>query len=162
MTYHLYLGMVGDDFTGSSDAASFAAKSGLKTMLFDGIPQEIDLKKEGVQAAIIALKSRMAPVEEAKQITLEAAKWLRAHGAEHIYSKYCSTFDSTPKGNIGPILDNFLEHFGAKASFLCPCPALRAVVKTNDNIHSALMEIECMCVSLASVADNSYFLVLDD
>lgn len=130
MTYHLYLGMVGDDFTGSSDAASFAAKSGLKTMLFDGIPQEIDLKKEGVQAAIIALKSRMAPVEEAKQITLEAAKWLRAHGAEHIYSKYCSTFDSTPKGNIGPILDNFLEHFGAKASFLCPAlPVNGRVVK---------------------------------
>lgn len=130
MSYHLYLGMVGDDFTGSSDAASFAAKSGLKTMLFDGIPNEIDLEKEGVQAAIIALKSRMAPVEEAKSTTLEAAKWLASHGAEHIYSKYCSTFDSTPKGNIGPILDNFLEHFKAKASFLCPAlPVNGRIVK---------------------------------
>ena len=46
MAYHLYLGMIGDDFTGSSDAASFAAMAGLKTMLFDGIPQDIDLEKE--------------------------------------------------------------------------------------------------------------------
>lgn len=130
MSYHLYLGMVGDDFTGSSDAASFAAQSGLKTMLFDGIPNEIDLEKEGVQAAIIALKSRMAPVEEAKAESLKAAVWLKEHGAEHIYSKYCSTFDSTPKGNIGPILDNFLEHFDAKASFLCPAlPVNGRVVK---------------------------------
>ena len=120
MTYHLYLGMVGDDFTGSSDAASFAAKSGLKTMLFDGIPQEIDLKKEGVQAAIIALKSRMAPVEEAKQITLEAAKWLRAHGAEHIYSKYCSTFDSTPKGNIGPVTGALMKKLSVSLAIAVP------------------------------------------
>ncbi len=130
MSYKLYLGMVGDDFTGSSDAASFAAKSGLKTMLFDGIPEDLDLEKEGVEAAIIALKSRMAPVVEAQDTSLEAAKWLAAHGALHIYSKYCSTFDSTPKGNIGPILDNFLEHFDAKASFICPAlPVNGRIVK---------------------------------
>lgn len=130
MAYHLYLGMIGDDFTGSSDAASFAAMAGLKTMLFDGIPQDIDLEKNGVQAAIIALKSRMAPVKEAQESSLAAAKWLKDHGAEHIYSKYCSTFDSTEKGNIGPILDNFLDNFGAKGSFICPAlPVNGRVVK---------------------------------
>ena len=130
MSNKLFLGIVGDDFTGSSDAASFAVKSGLKTMLFDGIPSDIDLEKEGIQAAVIALKSRMAPVAEAKEQSLAAAKWLVEHGAQHIYSKYCSTFDSTPKGNIGPILDNFLEGFEAKASIICPAlPVNGRIVK---------------------------------
>ena len=120
MAHKLLIGIVGDDFTGSSDAASFVVKSGLKTMLFDGIPQDIDIEKEGVQTAVIALKSRMAPVDEAKATSLAAAKWLKEHGALHIYSKYCSTFDSTPKGNIGPILDNFLVFFNKKASIICP------------------------------------------
>ena len=130
MSNKLLLGMVGDDFTGSSDAASFVAKSGLKTMLFDGIPSDIDLEKLGVQAAIIALKSRMAPAAEAVQASVEAARWLKAQGAGHIYSKYCSTFDSTPKGNIGPILDAFLTEFSARASIICPAlPVNGRVVK---------------------------------
>lgn len=130
MSNKLFLGIIGDDFTGSSDAASFAVKSGLKTMLFDGIPSDIDLEKEGIQVAVVALKSRMAPVAEAKEQSLAAAKWLVEHGAQHIYSKYCSTFDSTPKGNIGPILDNFLECFETKASIICPAlPVNGRIVK---------------------------------
>lgn len=120
MREKLFLGIVGDDFTGSSDAASFAVKAGLKTMLFDGIPADMDLRAAGVQCAVIALKSRMAPVKEAQDASLKAALWLKAQGAEHIYSKYCSTFDSTPKGNIGPILDNFLEKLDVRSSFICP------------------------------------------
>lgn len=120
MNNELLIGIVGDDFTGSSDAASFLVKAGLKTMLFDGIPNDIDIHKDKIQAVVIALKSRMAPIQEAKSMSYMAAKWLYDQGAKHIYSKYCSTFDSTKNGNIGPILDNFIEKFNSKASFICP------------------------------------------
>ena len=114
----LLLGCIADDFTGASDAASFIAKSGMETILYNGLPEK--LPENMPQAVVIALKSRTAPVDEAVGQSLAAARWLKEAGAKQIYVKYCSTFDSTPKGNIGPVCDSIMEELGAKYSLLCP------------------------------------------
>ena len=112
------LGVIADDFTGASDAASFLANAGAAVKLYNGIPQ--DEPESGQQAVVIALKSRTAPKEQAVADSLAAAKWLLAAGARQIFFKYCSTFDSTPEGNIGPVSDALMELCGAPYSLLCP------------------------------------------
>ncbi|BEU86704.1 four-carbon acid sugar kinase family protein [Selenomonas sp. TAMA-11512] len=114
----LLLGCIGDDFTGSSDAASFLAEAGLKTILVNG---EIGrLPETDAEAIVIALKTRSAPKKRAVQESLAALQALRSRGAKHIYVKYCSTFDSTREGNIGPILDAFMEEMAVPYTILCP------------------------------------------
>ena len=113
------LGVIADDFTGASDAASFLVKAGMRTVLFNGVPEEGGDTPEG-QAMVVALKSRTQETGEAVRDTLRAAAWLRAHGADQLYIKYCSTFDSTPEGNIGPILDSLLETYHVAYTVLCP------------------------------------------
>lgn len=116
----MFLGIVADDFTGASDAASFLAEAGVSTVLFNGIPkQSLDLR-EGAEAVVIALKSRTAPVKEAVRESLAAFAWLKQMGAEQLYLKYCSTFDSTPEGNIGPVTDAVMEQYGYEKTVLCP------------------------------------------
>lgn len=118
MNGKLILGCVADDFTGASDAASFLVKAGMKTMLFNGVPH--DLENLNADAAVIALKTRTDETQRAVQDSLEAVEWFLKQDTEHIYSKYCSTFDCTPQGNIGPILDAILDRCQEKASILCP------------------------------------------
>ena len=115
-------GCIADDFTGAGDAASFLAKGGLSVQLFNGIPSGDGEKSPGgdPQAVVIALKSRTAPKEEAVRDSLAAAEHLLASGVKQIYFKYCSTFDSTPEGNIGPVADALMERMGASCSVLCP------------------------------------------
>lgn len=117
---NIFLGIVADDFTGASDAASFLAEAGVSTVLFNGIPkQSLDLREEA-EAVVIALKSRTAPVKEAVRESLAAFAWLKQMGAEQLYLKYCSTFDSTPEGNIGPVTDAVMEQYGYEKTVLCP------------------------------------------
>ena len=114
----LYLGVVADDFTGAGDAASFLRAAGLKTLLLGGTPaQEL---AEDCDAAVIALKSRSVPARQAVSLSLEAFRWLERAGAQKLYFKYCSTFDSTPAGNIGPVADRMLEELGQRYTLLCP------------------------------------------
>ena len=96
------LGCVADDFTGASDAASFLAKGGMPVLLTNGVPEQ---EPRETEAVVIALKSRTQETRAAVADSLAALKWLEARGAKQFYIKYCSTFDSTPKGNIGPIAD---------------------------------------------------------
>lgn len=117
------IGVIADDFTGASDAASFLAKGGMDTTMFNGIPSDASFHDREIHftdAVVIGLKTRTAPVNEAVSDSLKACRWLTEHGAEHIYIKYCSTFDSTPKGNIGPICDSIMEELGVPYSILCP------------------------------------------
>ena len=126
---HILLGCVADDFTGASDAASFLAKQGIKTLLFNGVPRGTE-EIEGCAAVVIALKTRSIPADEAVRDTLAAMRWLEEHGTEQFYIKYCSTFDSTPKGNIGPDIDAALEQYGIRYTLLCPSlPVNRRIVK---------------------------------
>lgn len=113
------LGCIADDFTGASDMASFLVKGGMKTILYNGIPARNGNDMEA-DAIVIALKTRMAPKEEAVRDSLNAVKWLESKGCQHFYIKYCSTFDSTKEGNIGPICDAALDHLREPFTILCP------------------------------------------
>ncbi|MCB6346108.1 3-oxo-tetronate kinase [Enterocloster lavalensis] len=126
---HILLGCVADDFTGASDAASFLAKQGIKTLLFNGTPQGNEVLQD-CAAVVIALKTRSIPAAEAVRETLKAVRWLKQHGAEQLYLKDCSTFDSTPEGNIGPDIDAVLEAYQIPYTILCPAlPINRRIVK---------------------------------
>ena len=118
MNEKIILGCIADDFTGAGDAASFIARAGLKTVLYNGIPKK-DAAADA-DAVVIALKTRTEKTGLAVEESLKAVEWLQRHGTEHFYSKYCSTFDSTPEGNIGPVLDAVLEKLNVKYSILCP------------------------------------------
>lgn len=126
---YILLGCVADDFTGASDAASFLANQGIKTLLFNGTPREDEMIQDCV-AVVIALKTRSIPQKDAVRDTLEAFQWLEAHQVEQFYIKYCSTFDSTPEGNIGPDIDGVMERYGIPYTLLCPAlPVNKRVVK---------------------------------
>ena len=112
------LGVIADDFTGATDIAGFLVENGLSTIQFAGIPAEADLT--GVDAVVISLKSRSCPADEAVRDSLAALDWLKARGCPRIYQKYCSTFDSTAAGNIGPVTDALLAALGQHFTLICP------------------------------------------
>ncbi|AQZ66450.1 unnamed protein product [[Actinomadura] parvosata subsp. kistnae] len=99
------IGAIADDFTGATDVAVALRRRGLRTLLYFGLPPQGAQPPEH-DAVVIALKTRTVHKADAVARSLRALRWLRAHGAaEQVYFKYCSTFDSTPEGNIGPVLD---------------------------------------------------------
>ena len=114
----LQLGIIADDFTGASDIASFLVENGLRTVQMNGIPQRP--LPDGVDAVVISLKSRSNPVDEAVAQSLAALDWLRAQDCRQFYFKYCSTFDSTAQGNIGPVTDALLDALGADFTVISP------------------------------------------
>ncbi|WP_062211185.1 3-oxo-tetronate kinase [Aureimonas sp. AU12] len=114
----MLLGCIGDDFTGSSDLANTLRKGGMRVTQYTGVPA---LPADGaVEAGIVALKSRTIPAADAVRLSLAAADWLLAQGCRQILFKYCSTFDSTPEGNIGPVIDALMERLGADRAIVCP------------------------------------------
>jgi uncharacterized protein YgbK (DUF1537 family) len=112
------IGVIGDDFTGSSDIANTLAKAGARTVQYIGIPQAA--AREQLDAAVISLKSRSIAPADAITQSLAACRWLLANGAQQIVFKYCSTFDSTSEGNIGPVAEALLEELGAPMALVCP------------------------------------------
>ena len=113
----LKLGCIADDVTGATDLANNLVRAGMRVVQTIGVPvQPID----GVDAVVVALKSRAAPVAEAVAQSLAAARWLRAQGAVQIYFKVCSTFDSTPLGNIGPVAQALLAEAGETFALVTP------------------------------------------
>ena len=111
------IGVIADDFTGASDAASFLVKSGAKTIMFNEVPEGIEFDCDAV---VIALKTRSVKPDDAISQTKKAIKFLKEINCEKIYFKYCSTFDSTPKGNIGIIGDYLMEYLNVPYTLLCP------------------------------------------
>ncbi|MFN0039844.1 MAG: 3-oxo-tetronate kinase [Burkholderiales bacterium] len=105
------LGCVADDFTGATDLANTLVKAGMRTVQLLGVPRR-DLVIPEADCVIVALKSRSNPVAEAISQSLAALDWLRVQGARQYYFKYCSTFDSTDQGNIGPVADAMLDALG--------------------------------------------------
>lgn len=112
-------GCIADDFTGAGDMASFLAQGGLPTVLYNGVPAR-PWETGGEAAAVVALKTRTQETRAAVAASLEALEFLRRQGCRQFYVKYCSTFDSTPKGNIGPICDAAMERLGVRCTLLCP------------------------------------------
>ena len=118
----MMLGCIADDFTGATDLANNLVRSGLRTVQTIGVPTATDAVD--ADAVVVALKSRTARVADAVAQSLQALRWLQAQGARQIYFKYCSTFDSTPAGNIGPVTDALLDALhGPGQGFTIACPA---------------------------------------
>lgn len=114
----MLLGCIGDDFTGSSDLGNTLAKAGMRTVQYVGVPSRP--AGAGVEAGVVALKSRSLPAAEAMAQSLAALEWLRAQGCEQFLFKYCSTFDSTDAGNIGPVGEALADALGAREVVFCP------------------------------------------
>jgi uncharacterized protein YgbK (DUF1537 family) len=120
------LGCIADDFTGATDLAGMLVKHGMRTVQLIGVPQAA--APEEVDAIVVALKSRSCPVGEAVRDSLAALRWLQQAGCRQFFFKYCSTFDSTPRGNIGPVAEALMDALGA--SFTIACPAFPANRRT--------------------------------
>ena len=112
------LGCIADDFTGATDLAGLLARSGVQVSLRIGVPDTPP--QDTAPFEVIALKSRTAPVAEAVAETGRALDWLKAAGAQRFFWKYCSTFDSTAEGNIGPVAEALMEALGTDQTIYCP------------------------------------------
>ncbi len=114
----MLLGCIADDFTGATDLANNLVRGGMRTLQTIGVPAA-PLAGE-VDAVVVALKSRTVPAAEAVAQSLAALAWLKRAGCRQFYFKYCSTFDSTPQGNIGPVAEALMQALGANIAIACP------------------------------------------
>lgn len=115
----MLLGCIADDFTGATDLANNLVRGGMRAVQTIGVPGEP--LGEDVDAIVVALKSRTIPAQEAVARSLAALDWLRRCGCRQFYFKYCSTFDSTPAGNIGPVAAALMQ--ALECDFTIACPA---------------------------------------
>src|SRR5258708_7021382 len=118
----MLLGCIADDFTGATDLAGTLVAAGLRTVQWLGVPDGVAAAPgtDAPDAVVIALKSRTAPVNQAVDQSLAAAAWLRRGGCTRFFFKYCSTFDSTDRGNIGPVADALLDALDSDFTIACP------------------------------------------
>lgn len=114
----MQLGCIADDFTGATDLANNLVRAGMRSVQTIGVP--VGAPPEGAEAVVVALKSRTIPADEAVAQSLAALRWLREHGARQIYFKVCSTFDSTDRGNIGPVTEALMDALGCNFTIACP------------------------------------------
>jgi 3-dehydrotetronate 4-kinase len=135
------LGAIADDFTGATDLATMLVARGFRTAVTVGPPDAADLGDD-TDAVVVALKSRTAPVDEAVRQSVASLDALRAAGCARFYFKYCSTFDSTPAGNIGPVADALLDALGERRTVVVPSfPATgRTVYRARLFVHDALLD----------------------
>ncbi len=113
----MILGVIADDFTGATDVASMLVRAGMRTVQVIGVP---DRPPPDADAVVVALKTRAIPPAEAVREALAALRWLQTAGMRQCYFKYCSTFDSTSAGNIGPVTEALMEALGAAFAIACP------------------------------------------
>ncbi|EMK6670752.1 four-carbon acid sugar kinase family protein [Vibrio fluvialis] len=127
------IGVIADDFTGGTDIASFLVKGGLNTVQLSGVPQ-IPIETDA-DAIVISLKSRSCAPSEAIEQSLNALTYLQKSDCTQIYFKYCSTFDSTEKGNIGPVTDALMATLKTKFTVVCPSLPLNGRCVFNGNLY---------------------------
>jgi uncharacterized protein YgbK (DUF1537 family) len=122
----VFLGAIADDVTGATDLCSVLVKGGMRTVQVNGVPDEIP----DADAVVVALKTRTAPVAAAVTQSVASLRALRDAGAQRFFFKICSTFDSTPAGNIGPVADALLDELGADHAVVTPSyPANGRIVR---------------------------------
>lgn len=118
MSAALALGCIADDFTGATDLANNLVRAGMRVVQTIGTPEDpLDAEADAV---VVALKSRTIPAADAVAQSLVALEWLRRQGARQIYFKICSTFDSTPAGNIGPVTEALMDALGCDFTIVTP------------------------------------------
>ncbi len=112
------LGCIADDFTGATDLANNLVRAGMRAVQTIGVPSgALDVQADAI---VVALKSRTLPRAEAIAQSLQALRWLQAQGVQQIYFKYCSTFDSTAEGNIGPVTEALMQALGTDFTMATP------------------------------------------
>ena len=116
----MILGVIADDFTGATDVASMLVRAGMRTVQVIGVPGIESAGALHADAVVVALKTRTVPALDAIRESLAALRWLQASGMRQCYFKYCSTFDSTPAGNIGPVAEALMDALGADFTIACP------------------------------------------
>ena len=136
----MLLGAIADDFTGATDLASMLVRGGMRTVQLIGVPRPGE-RAPDADAVVVALKSRTAPVRQAVEESLAALAWLRDAGCQQFFFKYCSTFDSTDAGNIGPVADALIAALGCGFALACPAfPAnARSVYQGHLFVGGALL-----------------------
>jgi 3-dehydrotetronate 4-kinase len=112
------LGCIADDFTGATDLANNLVRAGMRVVLTVDVPAESD--RVDADAVVVALKSRTVAAATAVEQSLRACRWLRQQGAQQIYFKICSTFDSTAAGNIGPVIEALMDELDCPFSIATP------------------------------------------
>ncbi len=115
---NILLGCIADDFTGATDLANNLVRAGMRVVQTIGVPTS-PLNAE-VDAVVVALKSRTIAPQEAVAQSLAALSWLKSQGSRQIYFKVCSTFDSTPAGNIGPVTEALMDALGTDFTIATP------------------------------------------
>jgi 3-dehydrotetronate 4-kinase len=134
------LGCIADDFTGATDLASMLVRNGMRTVQLIGVPEASEAPPDA-DAVVVALKSRTIPAVDAVRQSLAALAWLQGAGCEQFFFKYCSTFDSTDQGNIGPVGDALMAKLGSGFAIACPAfPAnARSVYQGHLFVGSVLL-----------------------
>lgn len=115
----MLLACIADDLTGATDLANVLVRGGMRTIQTIGVPAD-DVAVDDVDAVVVALKSRTIPAPEAVALSLRSLSWLQRRHARQFFFKYCSTFDSTDAGNIGPVADALRERLAAPFAVVCP------------------------------------------
>lgn len=134
------IGAIADDFTGATDLANNLVRAGMRCIQTIGVPD--DTTPLRADAIVVALKSRTIPPDQAVDASLAALRWLQAQGVEQVYFKYCSTFDSTAEGNIGPVTDALMDAlYGPDRGFTIVCPAFPANQRTVFQGHLFVGEL---------------------
>jgi 3-dehydrotetronate 4-kinase len=128
----MLLGCIADDLTGATDLALMLTRTGMRTVQVMDVPTASTML-DGFDAVVVALKTRTCLVAEAVDLSVRSAEALMKLGARQILFKYCSTFDSTDTGNIGPVADALMAHL--KTDFTLACPAFPANKRTIYNGH---------------------------
>ncbi|HEX2886414.1 3-oxo-tetronate kinase [Vineibacter terrae] len=143
----LLLGCIADDFTGATDLANTLARAGMRVVQTIGVPD--DAGCPDADAVVVALKSRTAAVSHAVAQSVDACRWLRRHGAGQIYFKVCSTFDSTPQGNIGPVLEALMDELACTFCIVTP-----AFPETGRTVYQGHLFVADTLLSDSSMRDH--------
>ncbi|SEE28670.1 3-oxo-tetronate kinase [Pseudomonas coleopterorum] len=159
------LGCIADDFTGATDLANILVRGGMRTVQSIGVPDSDLAEFAEADAIVIALKSRTTPTASAVAESLQALAWLRERGCQQFFFKYCSTFDSTAEGNIGPVTEALLDALGS--DFTIACPAFPETGRTLFRGHlfvqdSLLSECGMQHHPLTPMKDANLVRVLDE
>lgn len=146
----IVLGCIADDFTGATDLANTLVKNGMRTVQVNGVPASGQMPELGdAEAVVVALKSRTCPVHEAVEDSRAALAWLQGAGARQFFFKYCSTFDSTDLGNIGPVADALLSDLDADFAIACP-----AFPTNGRTIYKGYLFVNDLLLSESSLKDH--------
>src|SRR5712691_10997741 len=144
----LLLGAIADDFTGATDLCNTLVRQRMRTVQLIDVPTSA-VTVPDAEAVVIALKSRTIPAAEAVEKSLAALGWLQKAGAQQILFKYCSTFDSTDAGNIGPVAEALMDALGTDFTLFCP-----AFPETGRTIYRGYLFVGDVLLSESGMRDH--------